>query len=102
MKHIKLFLCVVFGCLLISKLISRPFFLKKIHRFERLSKFKKDEKKIDAILLVGDSQIELFDCSKIITESPVINHGISSETTHGLKKELVLKSNQTPRAFLFK
>ena len=88
MKYIRLFLCAIFGCLLISKLITRPFFLKKIHRLERLSMFKKDEKVIDAILLVGDSQIELFDSSKIVNESPVINHGISSETTHGLKKRI--------------
>ena len=98
MKYIRLFLCAIFGCLLISKLITRPFFLKKIHRFERLSKFKKDEKKIGAILLVGDSQIELFDSSKIKTESPVINHGISSETTHGLKKRIGVEIKSSPKS----
>lgn len=98
MKYIRLFLCAIFGCLLISKLITRPFFLKKIHRFERLSKFKKDEKTLAAVLLVGDSQIELFDSSKIKTESPVINHGISSETTQGLKKRIGVEIMSNPKS----
>ena len=98
MKYIRLVFCVVFGSLLLSQLMSRPFFLKKIHRLERLNKFKKDEKIIAAILLVGDSQIELFDHSKIQAESPVINHGISSETTHGLKKRIYGEIISNPKS----
>ena len=97
-KYIRLVFCIAFGYLLISQLISIPFFLKKIHRLQRLNKFKKDEKITAAILLVGDSQIELFDCSKIEAERTVINHGISSETTHGLKKRIYGEIISNPKS----
>lgn len=95
--------CFLFVCFTVLFLVYiynknyQGFLSAKIHRYQRLNSFKHENKLKGSVLLLGDSQIEMFDYVDIFKSDKIIlNHGISGEKSQELLKRLSVELTIEP------